>query len=159
MSLQITKDTIEQLVQEAIQGTDLFIVEILISHSMVIQVSVDSMAGVSIDTCVSISRFIESKLDREQEDFELTVMSAGLSEPFKVHKQYVKNEGKQVSITTNDGKKYIGTLSKVNDSAVVIQYEEIVKTGPKGKKKPVVNEKEISFSEIKKTILELTFKK
>ena len=33
-------------------------------------------AGVTIDDCVALSRHIESKLDRDKEDFSLTVGSA-----------------------------------------------------------------------------------
>ena len=159
MSNLITKQNIESLVLESISDKDLFLVEVSISASNVIQVSIDGDLGVGIDTCVSISRFIESKLDREAEDFELTVMSAGLSEPFKVYRQYLKNVGKQVSIVASDGKKYIGELLTVNPDGVVVKYEETVKMGPKGKKKQVEIEKEFAFSEIKKTLLEISFKK
>ncbi|HPH16298.1 MAG TPA: ribosome assembly cofactor RimP, partial [Bacteroidales bacterium] len=105
-----------------------------------------------------LSRYIEQHLDREQEDFELTVASAGLSEPFKVYKQYEKNIGKLVRVLTSDNKKYIGTLMSVNEQEIMLTYTEMVKTGPKGKKKEVESKVTIPFSTIKKTMLEIIFK-
>lgn len=155
---KITKENIEQIVTSFIEGTDIFIVEISISKSNTIQISIDSNQGIDIDTCVELSRHIEQQFDREQEDFELTVASAGLSEPFKVHQQYLKNVGKLVKVLTADNKKYIGTLISVNEQEIVLTYTEMVKTGPKGKKKEVESTVTLPFSTIKKTVLEIIFK-
>ena len=105
MNSIITYENIQNIVSSFIEGTDMFIVEIALSKSNNITVSIDSPQGVDIDTCVELSRYIEQHLDREQEDFELTVASAGLSEPFKVHKQYLKNIGKLVQVLTTEHKK------------------------------------------------------
>lgn len=159
MNNLITKEHIESLVTEFISGTNVFLVEITISSSNVIHVSIDEDSGVTIETCVALSRKIEESLNRDEEDFELTVASAGLSEPFKVYKQYQKNIGKLVSVLTSDGKKYIGTITKVAPEGIVILCEETVKLGPKGKKKKVETELELPFSNIKKTLIEIIFKK
>lgn len=159
MNNLITKEHIESLVTEFISGTNVFLVEITISSSNVIHVSIDEDSGVTIETCVALSRKIEESLNRDEEDFELTVASAGLSEPFKVYKQYQKNIGKLVSVLTSDGKKYIGTITKVAPEGIAILCEETVKLGPKGKKKKVETELELSFSNIKKTLIEIIFKK
>ncbi|HOS83545.1 MAG TPA: ribosome assembly cofactor RimP [Bacteroidales bacterium] len=158
MTYKITKEHLEQLVNSFTEGTNMFIVEITISKANAITISIDSDQGIDIDTCVELSRYIEQHLDREQEDFELTVASAGLSEPFKVYMQYEKNIGKLVRVLTSDNKKYIGTLMSVNEQEIMLTYTEMVKTGPKGKKKEVESKVTIPFSAIKKTMLEIIFK-
>jgi ribosome maturation factor RimP len=95
--------TVEQLKEIAAiklaEGTN-FIVDIIVKQGNKIIVLLDNDNGVSIGDCVSMSRHIESNLDREKEDFELSVMSPGLSEPFKIVRQYQKNIDKQVDVVT-----------------------------------------------------------
>ena len=74
----IQKQTIEALAQEHLQGTDLSLVEVSVSEDNDIEVIVTRESGVSIDDCVALSRYIESKLDRDKEDFSLMVGSAGI---------------------------------------------------------------------------------
>jgi len=88
----IDKLKIAELVNEKLTE-DQFLVDVTVSSSNVIHVMVDSDTGISINQIVEISRFIEGNLDREVEDFELSVFSAGLSEPFTLVRQYKKNVG------------------------------------------------------------------
>jgi ribosome maturation factor RimP len=75
----ILKQTIEALAQEHLQGTPLTLVEVTVSEENDIEVIITREGGgVSIDDCVTLSRFIESKLDRDKEDFSLMVGSAGI---------------------------------------------------------------------------------
>ena len=77
--LMILKQTIEQIAQEHLQGTELSLVEVSVSEENDIEVIITREGGgVSIDDCVALSRFIESKLDRDKEDFSLMVGSAGI---------------------------------------------------------------------------------
>lgn len=158
MESLIAKERITELVEQFIAESDLFLVDITVSPSAQISVSIDSEQGVDIDRCVALSRHIEGNLDREQEDFELTVASAGLSEPLKVYRQYVKNKGRNVAIVLANGEKFIGTLLEVTPEGVLIEYEEIIKTEPKGKKKKVITQKTITFAEIKRTTVEISMK-
>ena len=80
----ISKQKIEELVSQWLQGKDYFLVDIAISSDNKIVVEIDHADGVWIDDCVELSRFIEERLDRDEEDFELEVGSAGLGQPFKV---------------------------------------------------------------------------
>ena len=80
----IDKQELTQAINEYIDGTSLFLVEVKVSPANEIVVTIDSEDSIDIDTCVSLSRHIESKFDREQEDYELEVGSAGLSSPFVV---------------------------------------------------------------------------
>jgi ribosome maturation factor RimP len=74
----ILKQTIESIAQEHLQGTDLSLVEVTVSEENDIEVIITREGGVAIDDCVALSRYIESKLDRDKEDFSLMVGSAGV---------------------------------------------------------------------------------
>jgi ribosome maturation factor RimP len=95
-----------------------------ISKDNVIEVFVDALEGVNIQTCIAVSREIESSLNRDEEDFELTVSSAGIGYPFKVEQQYQKNLGKSVEIKLNDHTKLNGILLRFTPEEIVIEQEE-----------------------------------
>ena len=86
----INKELIANLVEEAIQDTDMFLVEVKVKPANVIEVYVDADSAVNIDQCVTISRYVESKMDRDTEDFELSVFSWGLSGALKLDRQLDK---------------------------------------------------------------------
>ena len=106
----ISKELIASLVEEAIQGTDLFLVEVKVKPSNVIEVFVDADSAVNIDQCVGISRAIEGKMDRDAEDFELSVLSWGLSGALKMDRQLQKYVGKDVEVKTKELGKLQGKL-------------------------------------------------
>ena len=98
----INKEQIAALVEEAIADSDLFLVEIKVKPSNVIEVYVDADSAVNIDQCVQISRYVEGKLDRDAEDFELNVFSWGLSGALKLDRQLQKYVGKDVEVKTKE---------------------------------------------------------
>ena len=149
----IDKVKIEKLVKEFINGTDLFLVAVKVSGAGKITVLADKNAGITIDECVSISRFIEKNLNRDEDDYELMVSSPGLEMPFMVIEQYYKNAGKKVEVTNNDGIKVTGLLRNVTKGGFEIETE--VKVKGKAKEK-----KEISFNydQVKSTREIISFK-
>ena len=104
----IEKKTVCQIVDEWLAGKDYFLVEVTISPDDKILVEIDHKEGVWIEDCVELSRYIESKLNREDEDYELEVGSAGIGQPFKVLQQYINHIGKEVEVLTKDGRKLSG---------------------------------------------------
>ena len=94
----IDKQLLTQTVEQAIENTDLFIVDIKVNPGNAIVVELDSETGIDIDMCVNITRKIESVFDRDVEDYELEVGSAGLTAPFKVRGQYLKNIGNDIEV-------------------------------------------------------------
>ena len=86
----IDKKEINALVEEFLKDSGNYLVDILIASGNLITVEIDNDNGVNIDDCVELSRYLESKFDRDTEDFELTVTSAGLTSPFKTLRQYKK---------------------------------------------------------------------
>jgi len=117
----ITKEQVSEIVKQKIQGTGIFIVEILIRPGNNIIVQIDTDKGITLDECADINRFINERLDREDEDYELEVTSPGLSSPFKVREQYLKNIGKKVEVILKDGKKYHGILSKFKEDQIELE--------------------------------------
>jgi ribosome maturation factor RimP len=101
----IDKNVVKQLVDEWLQGNDYFLVDINISQDDKIVIEIDHADGVWIEDCVELSRFIEDRLSRDEEDYELEVGSAGIGQPFKVAQQYVNHIGKEVEVLTAEGHK------------------------------------------------------
>ena len=149
----ITKEQIAALCEEALADSDRFLVDVKVKPANVIEVYVDSDTAVTIDNCMEISRFIESKLDRDVEDYELSVFSWGLSGALKMDRQLRKYVGKDVEIKTKELGKIQGKLVSFDDKKV-----EIAPTPKKSsKKKPVVEQSNLILdrkaTEIKPAII------
>lgn len=154
----IDKNVVTRIVEEWLEDKDYFLVDITVSPDDKIVVEIDHAEGVWIDDCVELSRYIESKLNREEEDYELEVGSAGIGQPFKVLKQYQIHIGKDVEVLTKDGKKWVGVLTDVNEQNFTIIIEKKVK--PEGAKRPKLVEEAVTFTydEIKYTKYLISFK-
>ena len=144
----IDKVKIAEIVNEKLTE-DQFLVDVTVSSSNVIHVMVDSDSGISINQIVEISRFIEDKLDRDTEDFELSVFSAGLSEPFSLVRQYKKNIGTEIEVLLTNGQKHIGLLTKADDQGIDLEVTTKEKTEGSKKKELVIRLHPIDYSEIK----------
>ncbi|HEX3007906.1 MAG TPA: ribosome assembly cofactor RimP [Bacteroidales bacterium] len=147
----IDKAKIDYFLNEILEGTDLFLVDLTVKPSNKIIIEIDSLQGVTIDECAHVSSTLETKLNRNVEDFDLEVSSPGLGLPFKVKQQYQKNVGNQVSVLMKSGDKYTGKLLEAHNSGLKVEIKEKMKV--EGKKKPevVVVEKELLFNDIKIT--------
>ena len=158
----LKKKIIEELAIERINELDkgLFIVEIAISSNNVIQVELDVEDGnVAINDCVSVSRNIEHNLDREEQDFELSVSSAGLDKPFRVLKQYIKNIGNEIKVQLKEKNNTIeGVLKHVDENGIKLETTSKERVEGKKKKEIVVQEHEYTFEEIKETKIVISFK-
>jgi ribosome maturation factor RimP len=140
----ITKNVINQIVTEFVKDTDYYLVGISVSAGNCISVQIDSFAGISIEICEKLSRFIEQNLDRDAEDYELEVSSAGLTEPFKVLKQYEKFISKEVEVLAKDGKKFAGILTRADENDFTINIEKQVK--PEGAKRKITVTEDLTFN-------------
>ena len=144
----ITKEQITQLANEALDSTDRFVVDITVSKSNVIFVYIDADTSVTIDHCVELSRFIESRLDREIEDYELSVSSAGIDYPLLVNRQFKKYVEKDLEILHNDGVKKIYKLLSYNEEKIEVQ-EAIMKKLGRLKKTTYAETVVLTFKDIK----------
>ena len=131
----IDKNVVKKLVDEWLQDQEYFLVDIEINPDNRIVVEIDHADGVWIEDCVALSRYIEERLSRDDEDYELEVGSAGLGQPFKVPQQYINFVGKEVEVLDADGIKVKGILKAVDGNDFTVGVEEKVKV--EGKKRPV----------------------
>lgn len=138
------------------ENEKIFLVSLNFSSSNHIEVLIDSFSGINISDCITLNRYIENGLNRDEEDFSLKVSSAGLTEPFKVFKQYEKNIGKKVKVQLNNGNVLKGKMVGADSKKGLLL--EIKKREKKGKQKLVIKESlNINFKEISKTSIILSF--
>jgi len=147
----ISKDIVKNIVLSVTANTSIFLVDVKVDSANKIFVEADKPEGITIAECVSISRAIESGLNRETEDFDLEVSSPGLTEPFKVMEQYLKNFGQQVDVVTFDGQKVRGMLQHADADGVVLEVQSKIKEAGQKRAKTVAQTVSIQFSDIKAT--------
>ena len=154
----VEKKTVSQIVEEWLEGKDYFLVEVTVSPDDKIVVEIDHAEGVWIEDCVELSRYIESKLNREEEDYELEVGSAGIGQPFKVLQQYYIHIGQEVEVLTKDGRKLAGVLKDANEATFIVGVQKKMKT--EGAKRPKLMEEDETFTyeQIKYTKYLISFK-
>lgn len=139
----IDKQLIIDTVEKAIKDTDIFLVDVHVTPDNNVTVEIDNPTGVDIDTCMRITRAIEADVDRDVEDYELEVGSAGLTAPFKVKGQYLKNIGNDIVVLTRDGRKIKGVLKDATDDTFTVTVSKKVKL--EGKKRPEMVEEDITM--------------
>ena len=154
----IDKQHITSLAEAYLKDSDNYLVDISVAPGNVIAVEIDNDQNVNIDDCVALSRYLESQLDRETEDFELTVSSTGLTSPFKTLRQYKKYEGQTVEVLSKGGQKLSGMLKSSDDDGFVISVTKKVK--PEGTKRKIEIEEDIRFAynDVKHTKYVIQFK-
>lgn len=139
----IDKVKISEIVEEFLTDEKLFLVDVKVSRDNRIEVFIDGDEGVKIQDCIDLSRNLESRFDREEEDFELSVLSSGLGEPLKLKRQYVKNIGQKVEAVCVSGECIEGVLKEVGESGLSIEV-----TKGKGKKM-TVETADVAFENLK----------
>ena len=147
----IDKNELTSVIEKALEGSKMFLVKLTVSNDNVIDVQLDSCESITIDDCIAVNDAVHAAFDQDVEDYELTVGSYSLTEPFKVLQQYHKNLGGEVEVLTADGKKLKGTLSSVDAEQFTITVP--TKTKIEGKKRPEMVDVEHTFKydEIKYT--------
>ena len=130
----IDSNSVRAIVDGWLEGKEYFLVDLTVSADNQITVEIDHREGVWIEDCVALSRYIESRLSREEEDYGLEVGSAGIAQPFKVMQQWLNHVGRQVELRLTDGKRLTGKLLAVDQEQLQIEVEVRVK--PEGAKRP-----------------------
>ena len=95
-------DKVSKALTTAADENDAFLVDLEIKPNNVIVAYVDADAGLTIEQIKMINRKVESLLDRDDEDFNLTVSSPDLTRPLKIWRQYKKNEGRFLKVKYDD---------------------------------------------------------
>ena len=139
----IDKNKVKDLVEQWLEGKEYFLVDASVDEQNKITVEIDHKDGVWIEDCCELSKFIEEHFDRDVEDFELEVGSAGIGQPFKVLQQYINSIGYEVELLTTEGKKMKGALTSADENGFVVTIEE--KQTLEGKKRPQIVEVDMNF--------------
>lgn len=149
---------ITALAEQKLEGTDLFVVDCTCSAGNEVELVIDSDSSVGIDACAELSRAIEAELDRDAEDFSLTVMSAGIGSELRSMRQYRKLMGHSVEVLLLSGVKLLARLDEVSDEGITLSYEEKQTVEGKKRKQLVKVCRSYPFAEIKYTKEWLDFK-
>lgn len=154
----ITQQRIEELIGEKLAGTPIFAVSVAVHPGNNIQVLIDGDEGVSISDCVDVSRHIEGSLDREIEDFELKVSSAGADQPLQVRRQYNKHVGRELRVKMNQGETVQGKLTSNDEETIVLEWRTKERIEGRKAKHWVDHKKQISLDEVEEAKVILSFK-
>ena len=154
----ITVETVKNLVEEKISGTDMFIVEIQVKPGNKIEIFIDRDSGLALEDCLGVSRHVEGNLDREIEDYALDVSSPGVGRPLKLKRQYFKNIGRTISIKMTDGTEMEGTLTAADEDKITVHTRTREEVPGKKGKKWVERDNEVGFDMIKETKIVISFK-
>jgi len=157
----ISKKKVADLIYERIEELDngLFVVTLNISSANSINIELDKHEGnVSVKDCMSVSRNVEHNLDREEEDFQLHVSSAGLDNGLRVFAQYKKNIGRNVKVKLHDGEDLEGKMIDATPDKIIIQTSRQERIEGKKKKQTIVEDIELAIEKVKETKIIISFK-
>lgn len=147
----IAKEHITDFINRHLEGSDKFLVEVKVSAGDKISIFIDGDNGITIDDCRMLTRAIETAFSRDEEDYDLTVSSAGADKPLKLPRQYPRHTGRTIEIKTVSGETFTGKLKTAGPVAVALTLQ----SGKKAKQELVI---EIPFNEIKEGKILLSFK-
>ncbi len=150
----IDKAKIEKITQEYLQGSNNFLIDIKVKPGNKIFVILDSETNITIGECAKLSRYIENQFDRDLEDFELNVSSAGADQPFTRLRQYKKYLGKMIEVILKNGLKYKGKLLAYDDNGLKLELE----LTKKQRKENAEKQRTFNFEDIKETKGAISFK-
>lgn len=147
-------EAVQKLLQPLLTD-DIFLVDIRIKPTNNIKIYLDADGGLGIEKCIKINRSLYKTIEEmgifTDGDFSLEVSSPGIDEPLKLHRQYIKNIGRDIEVMLNDNSKKAGKLTVVNDNEINIEFTE-------GKNKKAVTKQEaIPFTDIKETKVLIKF--
>ena len=154
----INATTIRTLTEAHLEGGSGFLVDVRVSEGNAISILLDDDEGTSIEKCMALSRHLESILDRDAEDFSLDVSSPGLDQPLRLHRQYLKNIGRQVQLKVTDAGKVEGKLTQALEDQITIVIREKRRIEGRKAKEWVEEEKTYPLSDLDWTKVQISFK-
>lgn len=134
---------VDSIINEKLETTDCFLVSLNISGDNHIVVEIDSETSVDLNFCVELTRYIEQHIDRETEDYSLEIGSYSITKPFVDRRQFIKNIGRAVEVSTADNRRVRGILLEADENGFVIETE--VKELLEGQKRKKTVKKQILF--------------
>ena len=153
----IDKEEVIKLIEAHLENSANYLVDVTVAPGNVIEVEIDNDENVNIDDCVTLSRYLNSQLDRETEDYELTVSSTGLTSPFKTLRQYKKYEGRTIEVLSKGGQKLSGILKSSDDAGFTMTITKKVKLEGAKRKTEVEEDIRFAYNEVKYTKYAIQF--
>jgi ribosome maturation factor RimP len=150
----ISELKVSKLIEAHLSGGSIFLVDVAIKTGNRISVFIDGDNGVTIEACRELNHYLNEILDRDAEDFDLTVSSAGADRPLKLPRQYKKNIGRSLEVVTKTGEKLSGVIVNATDSGIELEITPVKKP----KKDQEIKKVSLQFSDIKSAKEVITFK-
>jgi ribosome maturation factor RimP len=149
---------VSMLLEQALEkNSSLFLIDLEITENNQIRVILDGDNGVTVEDCIAVSRAIEHNLDREENDFSLEVMSAGVSQPLSIPRQFKKNIGRKIKVKTKEGEQIEGQMTGATDNQVTLTWKTR-EPKPVGKGKVTVQKEAVlDYSDIVEAKVMITF--
>jgi len=122
-------EELKMIVLPIVESRQAFLVDIQIRGSQtgkVVELFVDSEAGVTANLCAAISSEVSKKLDSSNlmsGRYNLVVSSPGLDRPLTLLRQYRKNIGRTICVTVKNSEgaqKVTGELKAVEEGTIVL---------------------------------------
>jgi ribosome maturation factor RimP len=154
----IERENVARLAEEWLAFSDCFFVDAIVNPGNHIVVEIDHDVAVGIDDCVALSRYIEERLDRDVEDYELEVGSCGVGTPFKITRQYRKNRGKEIEVLLKNGMTLKGILQSADESGFTLTVTKQIKPEGSKRKETVMEDQTYLYDEIKYAKNRIIFK-
>lgn len=153
----ISRQKLIDLIEGHLAGGDLFLVEAVVKPGNRIMVFVDGDHGVTIERCRELNHFLNLSLDRDLEDYDLTVSSSGADRPLTLPRQFVKNTGKELDVILHSGQKLRGVVARAGEDRIELA---ISPAASKKKRNNPTDEKtmDIPYGDIRKATEVVTFK-
>jgi ribosome maturation factor RimP len=153
----IPAEHIRKLAEEGLEGSNLYVTGVRVSPLNQVTVFIDGDEGVKIGDCVNLSRVIESKLDRDREDYSLDVSSHGASAPLVMPRQYRRHVGREFDLKLKDGSRLGGKLTDWRPEAITLEWQEREDKQIGKGKVTVTKSRSVSFDEITEGKIRLKF--
>lgn len=150
------KNQLKTWIEEYLKGTEYELITLNVSAGNDILVEVDRLAGVDVDFCAELNRYLVEKLDAVEPDYSLEVGSVSLTDPFKTKMQYEKNLGHDVEVLI-EGKKMRGQLVSVDEETFSVDIEGKVAVEGKKRKETQIITKTWRYDEPKYVKYDLKF--
>ncbi|MEO5570730.1 MAG: hypothetical protein ABIT08_14315 [Bacteroidia bacterium] len=149
----VDKNYIVQIIESKLAGTEQFLVDVNLSTGK-LAIFIDKPSGVTIEECSALNKFLINELEPSgfMDSHEIEVSSPGMDQPLKIYKQYLRRIGRNIKVTTSDGKLHKGKLLSANDNGFEIL--ETIETKENKKKIKLENNIKLNYSQIKETKLE-----
>lgn len=153
------KQAIGKLVEKHLPDDSHFVVDVKVEEiagKTKVLILMDADQGVTIQACSRLSRMVSEELEANEmigDAYVLEVSSPGVDFPLNTKRQYQKNIGRELKLSLHSGIDILGKFLEMDDECVKL----LVKNKEKGKKatEEVV---QFPFAEIKKSIVQVSFK-